>query len=148
MTKHTPAGYHTITPYLSVQGAAAFIDFVKQIFEAKEIERMANADGTIKHAEVRIGDSVLMISEASGDWKPRPGAFYIYVSDADAIYQRALAAGAISLMEPTTTFYGNRESGVQDQCGNYWWIATCKEEVSAEEIQRRFEASTTQTSAV
>ncbi len=69
-----------------------------------------------------------------------PGAFYLYINDVDAIYQRALQAGAVSLMEPMDTFYGNRESGVKDQFGNHWWIATHIEDVAPEEMQRRFEA--------
>lgn len=132
-----PAGYHTITPCVTIQGADHLIDFLKQVFAATEIERITSPDGTIQHAEMRIGDSVLMMSEPRGEWKPMPGSFYVYVSDADAIYQRALAAGATSLMEPTNTFYGNRESGVKDRFGNNWWIATYREEVSPEEIQRR-----------
>jgi PhnB protein len=139
-TKPIPEGYHTITPFLTVQGAAKLIDFLKQVFAATEIECMANADGTIKHAEMRIGDSVVMISESQGEWKPMPGAFYVYVADVDAVYNRALTAGATSLMAPTNTLYGNRESGVKDQFGNYWWIATHIEDVTAEEMQRRFEA--------
>jgi len=139
MTKPIPEGYHTITPCSCVQGAAKLIEFVKQVFDAAEIERMENTDGTVKHAEVKIGDSMMMIAESSEKWKPMPGAFYLYVSDADAIYKRALQNGATLLMEPTDTFYGNRESGVEDQFGNYWWIATHKEEVSPEEMQRRFE---------
>jgi len=135
--KPIPEGYHTVTPYLCVQGADKLIDFLKQVFAATEIESMTNADGTIKHAEVRIGDSVVMMSESRGEWKPMPGAFYLYVSDADAVYKRALTAGATSLMEPTNTFYGNRESGVKDQFGNSWWIATHIEDVSLEEMQRR-----------
>lgn len=138
--KPIPEGYHTITPYLTVQGADELIDFMKQVFAATEIERMANPDGTVKHAEVRIGDSVVMISESRGEWKPMPAALYLYISDVDAVYRRALAAGATSLMEPTNTFYGNRESGVKDQFGNYWWIATHIEEVSPEEMAKRAEA--------
>jgi len=135
--KSIPEGYHTITPFLTVQGADQLIDFMKQIFAAMEIERMTNPDGTVKHAEVRIGDSVVMLSEARGEWKPMPAALYLYVSDVDMVYKRALQAGAVSLMEPTNTFYGNRESGVKDQFGNYWWIATHVEEVALEEIQKR-----------
>lgn len=140
VVKSIPEGYHTITPFITVQGAAQLIDFLKQVFAATEIERMTNPDGTVKHAEVRIGDSVLMISEARGEWKPMPAAFYLYISDVDAVYQRALAAGAASLMAPTNTFYGNRESGVKDQFGNSWWIATHFEDVTPEEIQKRAEA--------
>jgi PhnB protein len=138
--KPIPEGYHTITPFLTVQGADKLIDFLQQVFAAKEIERMTNADGTIKHAEMRIGDSVVMISESSGEWRPMPGAFYLYVNDTDATYKRALQAGATSLKEPANTFYGNRESGVKDQFGNYWWIATHVEDVTPEEMQKRFEA--------
>lgn len=140
--KPIPEGYHTITPYLTVEGADKLIEFAKQVFAATEIERMMNPDGTIKHAEVRIGDSVVMLSDARDEYKPRPAALYVYVSEVDAVYQRALAAGATSLMEPTTTFYGNRESGVKDQFGNSWWIATHVEDVSVEEIQRRAAAQT------
>jgi PhnB protein len=135
-----PEGYHTITPCLTVQGANKLIDFMKRAFEATEIERMTNADGTIKHAEVRIGDSVVMISESRGEWKPMPGAFYLYVNDADVIYKRAIQAGAVSVMEPLDTFYGNRESGVKDQFGNYWWIATHIDDISPEEMERRAKA--------
>lgn len=144
--KPIPEGYHTITPYLTVQGADQLSDFLKQVFAATEIERMTNTDGTIQHVEVRIGDSVLMISEARGECKPMPAAFYLYISGVDAVYQRALAAGATSLMEPTNTFYGNRESGVQDQFGNSWWIATHVEDVSLQEIQKRAEAQKKQRS--
>lgn len=139
--KPIPEGYHTITPCVTVQGVDRLIDFLKQVFDATEIERMANADGTIKHAEVKIGDSVLMMSESRGEWKPMPGAFYVYVSDADAVYQRALQTGAASLMEPVDTFYGNREAGVKDPFGNSWWIATHVEDVALEEMQKRFEAA-------
>jgi len=141
MTKPIPEGYHTITPFLCVQGAAKLIDFLKQVFDATEIERMTNSDGTIKHAEVRIGDSMMMISDPSEQCKPMPAAFYLYVTDTAALYQCALQAGATSLLEPLDTFYGNRESGVKDQFGNSWWIATHKEDVSAEEMQKRFAAA-------
>jgi len=140
--KPIPEGYHTITPFLTVQGADKLIDFMKQVFAATEIERMTNPDGTVKHAEVRIGDSVVMISEARSEWKPMPAALYLYVSEVDAVYRRALEAGATSLMEPVNTFYGNRESGVKDRFGNYWWITTHFEEVSFEEIQKRAAAQT------
>ncbi|MCI0443104.1 VOC family protein [bacterium] len=140
MAKPIPEGFHTITPYLCIQGAAKLIDFLKQVFDATIIERMENADRTVKHAEVQIGDSMMMVAESSEKSKPMPSAFYLYVHDADAIYQRALKAGATSLLEPIDTFYGNRESGVKDQFGNQWWIATHKEDVSPEEMQKRSEA--------
>jgi uncharacterized glyoxalase superfamily protein PhnB len=81
-----------------------------------------------------------MLGEATGQWKPRPSTLYLYVHDTDATYRRALEAGATSLMEPANQFYGDRNAGVQDPSGNFWWIATHVEDVSAEEMKRRAEA--------
>ena len=139
--KPTPEGYHTVTPYLTVQGAAKLIDFLKQAFGAQEVFRTMGPDGTIGHAEVRIGDSVVMMAESRGEWKPMPGAIYLYVSDTDAAYKRALQAGATSLMEPADQFYGDRSAGVKDPSGNYWWIATHQEDVPPEELKKRAEAA-------
>jgi uncharacterized glyoxalase superfamily protein PhnB len=139
--KPIPDGYHTITPYLTVQGAPKLLDFLKQAFAAQEIERMTRPDGTIGHAEVRIGDSVVMMSEACNEWKPMPSAMYLYVNDVDAVYQRALQAGAISTMEPMDQFYGDRSAGVKDPSGNQWWIAAHKEDVPPEELKRRAAAA-------
>jgi uncharacterized glyoxalase superfamily protein PhnB len=139
--KPIPEGYHSVTPYLAVEGAEKLLNFVKQAFDAVEVhECMRRPDGTIQHAEVRIGDSVVMLGEASGRWTPRPSTLYLYVHDTDATYRRALEAGATSLMEPANQFYGDRNAGVQDPSGNYWWIATHVEDVSAEEMKRRAEA--------
>ena len=139
--KPVPDGYHTVTPYLTVRGVPKLIDFLKQAFEAREIERMAQPDGTIRHAEVRIGNSVVMMSEAGGEREPMPGAIYLYVNDTDALYTRALQAGATSLMEPADQFYGDRSAGVRDPSGNHWWIATHQEDVPPEELKRRAEAA-------
>jgi uncharacterized glyoxalase superfamily protein PhnB len=117
-------GFHTVTPYLTAQEAAALIDFVKQAFGAEETLRGTGSAGGV-HAEVRIGDSMLMIG-GGGAWRgrPMPTALHLYVEDADAVYQRALRAGASSLREPADQFYGDREAGVKDLAGNYWYIAT------------------------
>ena len=139
--KPIPEGYHSVNPYLTVHGVPKLIDFLKQAFAAQEIERMAQPDGTIRHAEVRIGDSVVMMSEAGGEREPRPSAIYLYVSDTDAAYKRALQAGGSSLMEPADQFYGDRSAGVQDPSGNYWWIATHQEDVPPEELKARAEAA-------
>ena len=138
--KPIPDGYHTVTPYLIVEGVAGLIDFLKQAFDAVETERVPGPDGKVGHGEVRIGDSVVMMGEASGDWKPMPGSIYLYVNDTDATYKRALDAGATSLMEPADQFYGDRNAGVKDASGNMWWIATRKENLSPEELRRRAEA--------
>jgi PhnB protein len=137
MVKAIPEGYHTVTPYLIVEGAAHLIDFMKEAFGAEEGERMLRANGTIGHAEVRIGDSVLMISDANAQWVPMPAAIYLYVPDTDATFRSAIQAGATSVMEPADQFYGDRNAGVRDIAGNVWWIGTHKEDVPRDELERR-----------
>ena len=138
--KPIPEGFHTVTPYLMVQGASKLIDFLKQAFGAEEILRMARPDGAIMHAEVRIGDSRVMMGEPMGGCQPMFGSLYLYVHDVDAVYKRALQAGATSTSEPADQFYGDRSAGIKDPVGNQWWIATHKEDVPPEEIVRRAEA--------
>jgi PhnB protein len=138
--KPIPEGYHTVIPYLTVAGVDRLLEFLKRAFDAEEVHRMARPDGTIGHAQVRIGDSHVMMGGATDRWKARPGAIYLYVEDTDATYLRALEAGATSLMEPADQFYGDRNAGVEDPVGNYWWIATHKEDVSLEEMERRANA--------
>jgi uncharacterized glyoxalase superfamily protein PhnB len=137
--KPIPEGFHTVTPYLMVEGASKLIDFLKQAFEAEEIYRQNMPDGTVMHAQVRIGDSMLMMSDATSQYEPMPTMIYLYVEDVDAVYNRALKAGATSLREPTAEFYGDRSGGVKDQFGNQWWIGTHIEDVSPEEMERRAE---------
>ena len=137
--KPIPEGFHTVTPYLIVQGASKLIDFLKQAFEAEEIYRQNMPDGTVMHAQVRIGDSMLMMSDATSQHKPMPSMIYLYVEDVDAVYNRALKAGATSLRKPTDEFYGDRSGGVKDQFGNQWWIGTHIEDVSPEEMEKRAE---------
>jgi PhnB protein len=138
-TKALPAGYLTVTPYLTVQGAAELIEFLKQAFGAQEKERFLRPDGRVGHAEVWIGDSLIMLGEPKG-CDPMPGSFYLYLDDVDAVYQQALATGATSAMEPTDQFWGDRQGGVRDRFGNLWWLATRVEEVDAEELMRRMAA--------
>ena len=135
--KAIPDGYHTVTPYLMVQGAGQLIDFLKLAFDAQETERITAPDGAIAHAEVRIGDSIVMMSDAGGERAPMPSGLYLYVNDTDAVYKSALRAGATSIMEPADQFYGDRSAGVKDPVGNQWWIATHKEDVSPEELKHR-----------
>jgi PhnB protein len=138
--KPIPEGFHNVTPYLVVPGVAKLIDFLKQAFGATELFRMPRPNGTIMHAEVKIGDSIVMMGEPMGGHQPMPGSLYLYVEDADAVYKRALQAGATSTMEPADQFYGDRSAGVKDPVGNHWWIATHKEDVSPDELARRAEA--------
>jgi PhnB protein len=119
-----PEGYHTITPYLAAPAADALIAFLEQAFGAKLRERNTRADGSVAHAEVQVGDSRLMLCDATAEYPARPASFYLYVADADAVYRRALAAGAQSLAEPEDQPYGDRHGGVVDPAGHQWWIAT------------------------
>ncbi len=139
--KAVPDGYHSVTPYLTVPGVAKLIDFLKQAFGAVEIERMARPDGTVQHAQVKIGDSFVMMGEPQPPHEPRPATLYLYLENVDEVYRRALAAGGISLREPRDEFYGDRGGGVEDPSGNQWWIATHVEDVAPEELQRRAQAA-------
>ena len=137
--KPVPDGYHTVTPYLVVQDVAGLTDFLEQAFDAQEMVRMGSPGGSIMHAEVRIGDSMVMMGEAGENNPPMPAMLHLYLEDADAAYRRALEAGAISLREPEDQFYGDRTAGVKDDFGNQWWLATHIEDVTPEEMQRRAE---------
>jgi PhnB protein len=136
--KPIPEGYHTVTPYLTVADAAAQIDFLKRAFGAQEKYRHTDEQGHVSHAEMKLGDSMVMIGQARGEWTPRHATFYLYVGDVDSVFRQAVAAGAKSVREPRNEAYGDRSGGVEDPQGNQWWIATHVEDVSPEEIQRRY----------
>jgi len=138
--KPVPERYHSVTPYLVVEGVPKLLEFLRKTFNSTELERVPRPDGTISHAEVRIGDSVVMMGEANAQSKPMPTMLYVYVEDVDAVYKRALQAGAKPVRELKDEFYGDRAGGVADPVGNQWWIATHKEDVSSEELRRRMEA--------
>lgn len=133
----TPKGYNTVNPYLTTNNASALLDFIKNVFEAEELDCYRHPDGRIAHAALRIGDSVVELSDASEQWGPTPCALHVYVEDIDAIHNRAVEAGATSLYEPVDHPYGERGSAVKDAFGNNWYIATAIEEVSNEELDRR-----------
>jgi PhnB protein len=138
--KPIPDGYHTVTPYLVVSDAAKTIDFVKHAFAAKESHRSLGPDGKVAHAEVRIGDSAVMIGGARPGQPSIPCMLYLYVADTDAFYKNAIDAGATSVMAPANQFYGDRNGTVKDAEGNQWCIATHIEDVSPEELQKRMQA--------
>ena len=147
MPQPIPEGYSTLTPYLAVEDAATAIDFYTRAFGAKERVRMAGPGGSVMHAEIEIGDSVLMLADPFPQSSTTPPkelggttvSLMFYVEDTDAIYQQAIAAGATSLMEPVDMFWGDRFSSVQDPFGHSWTIATHVEDVSPEEMQKRSE---------
>jgi PhnB protein len=132
-----PKAYHTVTPYLVVDGASQLIEFIVDVIGGAETLRLPGPDGRIGHAEVRIGDSVVMLADASKPADVMPAMLHLYVPDADALHHRALARGATSLREPTTEFYGDRMAGVEDTFGNKWYFATHVEDVSEDEMGRR-----------
>jgi PhnB protein len=136
--KPIPDGYHTITPYLVVRGAAKVVDFMKRAFGAEyAFEPMLAPDGTIMHGELTIGDSRVMISEATEQHPALPCMLHLYVPDVDAVYKRAVAAGGTAVREPADQFYGDRGGGVKDPAVNYWHIATHKEDVAPAELKKR-----------
>jgi PhnB protein len=137
--KPIPDGYHTVTPVLTVEGAAKLIEFLKQAFDAKEMYRLEGPNGSVMHAQIKIGDSMVMVGEASEKYKPRPATMALYVENTDAWYKRALKAGGVSEREPSDQFYGDRSAGVTDFAGNQWWIHTHIEDVPHEEIKKRAE---------
>jgi len=139
-TKPLPYGLQTVTPYLIVKNAQALLDFVTKVFDAKQRELIQGPDGRIGHAEVTLGDSVIMLSDKPPHLDAMPASLYVYVDDTDVRYKRALGAGAVSVMEPADQFYGDRNAGVKDPTGNLWWIATHIEDVSPEELARRAKA--------
>lgn len=114
--------YRTVTPYLLVSDADAELAFLKAAFAAHEVRCRRNPDGTVMHAEIAIGDSLVMLGQAGGKWTPRPAALYLWVQDVDAMYARAMAAGATSESEPEDKPYGHRNAGVIDRNGITWWI--------------------------
>lgn len=132
-TPVVPPEYNRLMPYLCVPNAFGLLDFLHKVFGTTEQHKSLREDGTLMHGEVRIGDSVLMISEATDQWGTQPAAIFIYHSNADEGYRAALDAGASSLMEPADQPYG-RSCGVKDPHGNVWWITTApKERVKSEE---------------
>jgi PhnB protein len=145
MVKAIPDGYHTVTPYLTIRNATAALDFYKKAFGADELFRIASPQGKIGHAEIRIGDSAIMLSDEfpeMGATSPQslngsPVMLHLYVEDADALITRAVNAGARLDRPVANQFYGDRGGMVTDPFGHKWWIATHVEDVPPDELERR-----------
>ena len=135
--KHQPDGYTTVSPYLVLNNVQSELDFLKKAFGAVEIENISMPDGTIMHAEVQIGDTVIMMGPAKPGSELSKSMVYIYTKDTDTTYLDCLGAGATSEMEPADQFYGDRNAGVKSPGGNLYWIATHFEDVSREELTKR-----------
>lgn len=146
--KAIPDGYHSITPYLIVKGAAAAIDYYKEVFGATELLRIPQADGRIGHAELKFGDSVVMLADEFPEMKsvgPKtlgssPVGILLYVEDVDATFAKAVSRGAKVQKPLADQFYGDRNGTVEDPFGHKWTIATHKEDVSPQEMERRMAA--------
>jgi len=146
--KPIPDGYHSVTPYLAVKQAADAIEFYRRAFGAKERMRLVSPDGKVGHAELEIGDSVIMIADEQPDMNFRSPAalegasvtLHLYVKDVDSSFGKATAAGAKPVQAVQDQFYGDRSGTVRDPFGHVWHIATHKEDVAPEEIARRAEA--------
>jgi len=146
--KAIPDGYHAITPYLIIQGAAKALDFYKKAFGAAEVLRLDGGNGQVMHAEIRIGDSMVMLADEYPDmgykgpqaYGGTPVSLMIYVENVDARFNQAVAAGAKVVKPLQDQFYGDRSGTVTDPFGHVWTIATHKEDVPLQEINQRFEA--------
>ena len=144
--KPIPDGYHSVTPYLIVSGAAAAIDFYKRAFGATELLRMPGPGGKVMHAEVKIGDSPVMLADEMPEMGHRgpqalggtPVSIMLYVQDADKVFNQAVAAGAKVMRPLQDQFYGDRSGTITDPYGHVWTIGTHKEDLTPEEIDRRF----------
>ena len=145
MVKPIPDGYHSVTPTLTIRGASDAIEFYKKAFDAKEVYRFPGPDGkSIMHAEIRIGDSAIMLCDEMpemGCLSPKStggssGAIYLYVNDADSVFTKAVSVGAQSMIPLMDGFWGDRIGMLVDPFGHRWTIATRKKEMSLEEIQK------------
>lgn len=135
-----PKGFHTITPNIVADDAEGAVAFLKQAFGAVENYRLTMSDGKITHCELKLGDSILNLGAAMEGWPAHGLVAQIYVEDSDAVFERAVRAGAKIIMPMTDMFFGSREGRISDPFGNMWTIATLKEAVAPEEMQRRMKA--------
>jgi len=135
--KPIPDGYPAVIPYLMVRDAARFIEFLSTVFAARVTEQLKRPDGKIGHTEVRVGDSMIMLSEEADGHPATPVMLHFYVEDVDAVFDRAVRAGGTVVAKPEKQFYGDRSGGVKEPRGNTIWIATHVEDVAPDELKRR-----------
>ena len=147
--KAIPPGYHMVTPYLAVKDGVAALEFYKKAFGATERFKMLMPDGRLAHAEIQLGDSIVMMCGEFPEMGVRspqtlggsPVNLYLYVEDVDAFYNKAVAAGAKAAKPVMDQFYGDRSGQLEDPFGHLWWVATHKEDVPPEELQKRMQAA-------
>lgn len=132
-----PAQYGSVTPYLVIPNCARAIEFYKTVFAAEELMRMPTPDGGIGHAELKIGDSIIMLADGGPEWPATASLICLYVEDCDAVFERAVAAGAEVIEPLSDKFYGDRSGSVRDPFNQRWSLMTHKEDLTAEEMQAR-----------
>lgn len=146
--KAIPAGHHTVTPYLAIKNAVQALDFYKKAFGATEVNKLIMPDGRLGHAEIRLGDSIIMMADEFPEYGGKspqtlggtPVNIHLYVEDVDAFFKNAVAAGAKERKPIKDQFYGDRSGQLEDPYGHLWWVATHKEDVSPQEMQKRVQA--------
>ena len=139
MTKAIPNGFNSVTPFFMSKDPDNFIQFLEDALDAEIIHLLRQKNGQIWHAQLKIGNSMILIGDSMGKEAP-PMNIYIYTEDVDAMYHKAIKAGGTSVLEPADQFYGDRNGGVKDKFGNTWWIATHIEDVSDDEMKKRARA--------
>jgi uncharacterized glyoxalase superfamily protein PhnB len=137
MVNPVPDGYTTVTPWIIGRDTAGLLDFLKRAFDAEELARVVGEDGKIGHAEVRIGDAVVMAFDSRDDWADTPAYLRLYVPDSEETQRRAIEAGATEVTRQTVLFFGDRVGRVRDPFGNLWWIQTRLEDLDEAELMRR-----------
>jgi PhnB protein len=143
-----PAGHRTVTPYLTVKNGARALEFYKKAFGATEVSRLMMPDGRLGHAEIRLGDSIVMLSDEFPEYGGKapdtlggsPVSIHLYVPDVDAFFKKAVAAGAQERKPVMDQFYGDRSGQLADPFGHLWWVATHREDIAPEELKRRVES--------
>jgi PhnB protein len=146
--KAIPVGHHTVTPYLTIKNAAKALEFYKRAFGATETVKLMMPDGRLGHAELRLGDSLIMLSDEFPEYGGKapdtlggsPVNIHLYVENVDAFFKKALTAGAKERKPVMDQFYGDRSGQLEDPFGHLWWVATHKEDVAPEELQKRVQA--------
>lgn len=132
-----PEGFHSVTPFIMVDNAPKFLEFVKHAFGAEITYELRDDNGQVVHCNAKIGDSLIMIADTMGSMKQQTSMLYIYLDDVDAAYKKAIEAKAKPMDEPKDQFYGDRAGAVGDEWGNVWWLGTHIEDVSEEELKKR-----------
>jgi PhnB protein len=143
--KAIPSGHRTVTPYLAIKNAAKALEFYKNAFGATDCYKLMMPDGRLGHAEIQLGDSMIMLADEFPEYGGKapetlggsPVSIHLYVEDVDAFFKKALAAGAKELKPVMDQFYGDRSGQLEDPFGHLWWVATHKEDIAPDEMQKR-----------